>query len=345
MKTNLLNFSHQELSQYFTELGEKSFRATQVMKWVYKRGITDFALMTDLSLELREKLTNSAIISLPEIANEQISIDGTRKWLIKLVDGNFVETVFIPEEDRGTLCVSSQVGCPLNCSFCATAKLGFKRNLETSEIIGQLWLAIEKLGGVLAKRKVITNVVLMGMGEPLLNFANVVRALNLMMDDLAYGLSKLRVTVSTSGIVPALWELRDATNASVAISLHASNNELRSKLVPINNKYPLPELIKVCKEYFRDPRRAITIEYVMLSGINDSKKHARELVKLLSGIHCKINLIRFNDVADSEFQCPPQTKIDEFRDILLAAGFNTITRKTRGSDIAAACGQLALTQK
>jgi 23S rRNA (adenine2503-C2)-methyltransferase len=341
VKTNLLNFSHQELTKYFTELGDKPFRASQIMKWVYKRGITDFAKMTDLSLELRAKLADIAVLTLPTIANEQISSDGTRKWLIKLADDNFVETVFIPEDDRGTLCVSSQVGCPLNCSFCATAKLGFKRNLETSEIVGQLWLAIEKLGGILAKRKVITNVVLMGMGEPLLNFDNAVRAMNLMLDDLAYGLSKLRVTVSTAGIVPALQKLRDATEASVAISLHAPNNELRSKLMPINDKYPLPSLIKVCKNYFKDPRRAITIEYVMLDGINDSKQHAKELVKLLSGVHCKINLIRFNDVQGSEYRCSSQTKIDEFRDILFAANFNTITRKTRGADIAAACGQLA----
>lgn len=344
MKNNLLNFSQDELKQYFIGLGEKPFRAAQIMKWVYKRGVTDFQKMTDLSLTLRERLMAEACLTMPEIIEEQVSFDGTKKWLIKLTDGSLIETVFIPESNRGTLCVSSQVGCPLGCSFCATAKLGFKRNLETSEIIGQLWLAIEKLDGILAKQKVITNVVLMGMGEPLLNFDNVVRAVNLMLDDLAYGLSKLRVTISTSGIVPILWQLRDATSASVAISLHAPNDELRSKLMPINKQYPLSSLLKVSKEYFTDQRRAITIEYLMLGGINDSKRHARELVKLLSGIRCKINLIRFNNVPDSEYRSSSQEAVDEFADILSAADIQVNQRKERGSDIKAACGQLANTK-
>ncbi len=332
-KINLANYNKADLIDFFTDLGEKPFRGTQILKWIHQQRVTDFAAMTNLSAALREKLPHSAEIIFPEIVKEQVSQDGTRKFLFQLQDGNQVETVYIPEPDRGTLCVSSQVGCALGCKFCATATLGFTRNLTVAEIVGQLWRLKSKL--------LITNVVLMGMGEPLLNFDNVVAAMDLMLDDNAYGLSKYRVTLSTSGIVPKMQLLREVSEVSLAVSLHAPNDELRNKIMPVNKKYPLQELMTACKYYFKDPRRMVTFEYVMLAGVNDSKEQARQLVKLLQGVRCKINLLRFNSFPGCNWQSSSEEVLDAFRQILLKAGINTITRKTRGSDIAAACGQLA----
>lgn len=313
-------------------MGEKPFHAVQVLKWIHQQRVIEFDAMTNLSHALREKLNQCAEIKFPEIITEKISKDGTRKWLFKLEDNNHIETVFIPEKGRGTLCVSSQVGCALQCGFCATGTLGFKRNLTVAEIIGQVWQAKQNLH--------ITNVVMMGMGEPLLNFDNVIKAMEIMMDDNAYGLSKYRVTLSTSGIVPMMWKLREVSEVSLAVSLHAPNDELRNKLMPINKKYPLKELMAVCKVYFKDPRRMVTFEYVLIDGINDGKEHARQLVKLLQGIRCKINLIPFNPFPGSKCRCSSAEAIENFRNILLRSRINTITRKTRGSDIAGSCGQL-----
>lgn len=344
-KINLLDFNSEDLVNFLVSIKEKPYRASQIIKWVHQLGATDFSLMTNLSKELRAYLSEHTEVKEPEIVSEAISKDGTRKWLLKLSDGALIETVFIPENDRGTLCISSQVGCALQCTFCRTGELGFKRNLSVAEIIGQLWLAVRLLAPKhTTKEHAVTNVVLMGMGEPLLNFDNVVKALDLMFDDFAYNLSKYRVTVSTSGIVPAMRRLAGRTKASLAISLHAPNDELRDKLMPINKKYPLKDLIASCKEYYKnDPRRRITIEYIMLEGINDSSAQARELVRLLQGLPCKINLIPCNFAQNKEVSYRPtkQDKIDVFRQILMNAGFNTITRKSRGQDIAAACGQLA----
>ena len=268
---------------------------------------------------------------------------GTTKWVIKLSDNTVIETVFIPEPERATLCVSSQVGCPLNCGFCATATLGFKRNLTLSEIIGQLWLVTHELAKTkqFARERVVTNVVMMGMGEPLLNFDNVVAAMGIMMNDMAYGLSKYRVTLSTSGVVPEMWRLREVSPVALAVSLHAPNDELRNKLMPINKKYPLAELIGVCRNYFKsEPRRSVTFEYVMLDAINDTKAHAKQLLKLLEGVRCKVNLIPFNEFPGCACRRSTSAAIDQFRDILVSAGVNTITRRSRGNDIAASCGQL-----
>lgn len=344
-KTNLLNLNCADLADFFVKMGEKPFRAQQLIKWIHQLGVTDFAAMTNMSLALREYLTEHAIVCPPEIVTEQISQDGTHKWLFKLEDGNLIETVFIPEDDRGTLCISSQVGCALGCDFCATGKLGFKRNLTVAEIIGQLWVVVRQLSTDRStKDHVVTNVVFMGMGEPLLNFDNVVKALDLMLDDLAYGLSKYRVTISTSGIVPEMKRLRAISKASLAISLHAPTDELRSKLMPINKKYPLQNVIAVCKDYYQDePRRVVTVEYVLLAGVNDSREQAAQLARLLRDVPCKVNLIPFNNAGGSVASCyriPKQVDIDAFRSILIAAGINTVTRKSRGADIAAACGQL-----
>ncbi|MBA2656904.1 MAG: 23S rRNA (adenine(2503)-C(2))-methyltransferase RlmN [Tatlockia sp.] len=342
-KINLLDFNYQQMRDCFTELGEKPFRAQQLMQWIHQAGFHDFEQMTNLSKVLREKLTKIAEIRLPEIVTAQKSNDGTCKWLLKLSCGNCIETVYIPEKNRGTLCVSSQIGCALNCSFCSTAKQGFNRNLTTAEIIGQVWLAVRELSqdkGVHDKR--ITNVVMMGMGEPLLNFENVVSAMDIMMDDFAYGLAKRRVTLSTSGVLPELERLRETSPVALAVSLHAPNDELRNKLVPINKKYPLAQLMALCKDYFKnEPKRKVTFEYVMLKGVNDQPEHAAELIQLLRDIPAKVNLIPFNPFPLTEYQRSSQATIDAFRDKLVAKGINTITRKTRGDDIDAACGQLA----
>ncbi len=339
---NLLDFDQKSLSAYFLDQGEKKFRATQVMQWIHHFGVSSFDQMTNLSKGLREKLAQDAVIELPQISTEQISSDGTRKWLLKLKDNNCIETVFIPEDDRGTLCVSSQVGCALNCSFCSTGKQGFSRNLTVAEIIGQVWIAVRSLSqqGTLHDHHV-TNIVMMGMGEPLLNMNNVVKAMDIMMDDFAYGLSKRRVTLSTSGVVPAMKELAEISGVSLAVSLHAATDELRNILVPINKKYPLAQLMAVCKDYFKnEPRRRITFEYVMLDGVNDQKEHAYQLIKLLKDVPAKINLIPFNPIPLADYKRSPQSVIDDFRDILLNGDIVTMTRKTRGEDIDAACGQL-----
>lgn len=342
-KVNLLNYNYQQLRELLTQWGEKAFRAQQLMPWIHQVGFTDFTKMSNLGKKLIEKLSRLTFIGFPEIVTCQKSIDGTHKWLLKLECGNCIETVFIPETNRGTLCVSSQVGCALNCSFCSTAKQGFNRNLSTAEIIGQVWLAVRELSlnrGVHDKQ--VTNVVMMGMGEPLLNFDNVVSAMNIMMDDLGYGLSKRRVTLSTSGVLPDLERLKTVSPVALAVSLHAPNDELRNQLVPINKKYPLRQLMALCKTYFKDePRRKVTFEYVMLKGVNDQPEHAIQLIKLLREMPAKVNLIPFNPFPLTQYQRSSQPTIDAFRDQLISNGINTITRKTRGEDIDAACGQLA----
>jgi 23S rRNA (adenine2503-C2)-methyltransferase len=334
---NLLDFDRKGLQAFFVELGEKPFRATQLLKWIYQEGVVDFDEMTNLSKSLRSYLKEHCQIKLPEIVAEQLASDGTCKWAVQMQCGNRVETVYIPEERRATLCVSSQVGCALACSFCSTAQQGFNRNLSTAEVIGQLYLAQQRLG---SERR-ITNVVMMGMGEPLLNFDNVVAAMNLMMDDFAFGLSKRRVTVSTSGVVPAMNRLNEVCDVSMAVSLHAPNDELRNQLVPINIKYPLAELMEACRAYAQNgPRKHITFEYVMLDGINDSLEDAKTLVKLLKNVPSKVNLIPFNPFPQSSYRCSSSATILKFRDVLHNADIVTTIRKTRGEDIDAACGQL-----
>ena len=339
---NLLDLARNDLEAFFLDLGEKRFRAEQVMKWMYHEGVTDFAQMSNLSKALRARLDSLATVQMPRILLDRQSHDGTRKWLIELTGGNCIETVFIPEPERGTLCVSSQVGCILDCTFCATAQQGFNRNLSTAEIISQVWLAHRALGGGRNGERQITNVVLMGMGEPLYNFKNVIKAMDLMQDDLAFGLSKRRVTLSTAGVVPALYKLREVSDVSLAVSLHAANDELRNQLVPLNRRYPIAELMSACSAYIagKHPRR-ITWEYVMLDGVNDSEADARQLVRLIQNIPSKVNLIPFNPFPGTSYQRSSSVAIDRFRSILLAHDIVTITRKTRGEDIAAACGQLA----
>jgi len=341
-KINLLNLDKTGLQDYFAQIDEKAFRASQLLKWIYQFGVQDFAEMSNLSKNLREKLTEMAEITPPEIISEHRSHDGTIKWVLRIDEANYIETVFIPEAERGTLCISSQVGCALDCRFCSTAQQGFNRNLTVAEIIGQLWVANQALGCQPRESRVISNVVLMGMGEPLLNFDNVIKAMSLMLDDEAYGLSKRRVTLSTSGVVPAMKRLKEVSDVSLAVSLHAPNDELRNQIVPINRKYPIKELMQACMNYVADePRRKITFEYVMLEGVNDTKQHAFELARLLKNVPAKVNLIPFNPFPNTSYRCSSQTKIDAFRDVLIAKGLTTITRKTRGGDIDAACGQLA----
>ncbi len=339
-KINLLGLSRAGLERYFLEQGEQRFRAEQILKWIHQQGVKDFAAMTNLSVALRGKLETIAEISLPEVVGEQLSTDGTRKWLLRVDPQNSIEMVFIPENSRGTLCISSQAGCALNCAFCATAKQGFGRNLSSAEIIGQLWLARQLLAET-ADAPRITNVVLMGMGEPLLNFEAIAPALDLMIDDCAWGLAKRRVTVSTAGVVPGIKQLAEHCPVSLAVSLHAPDDALRDQLVPINRSYPIKELLTACRDYVADDRRAkITFEYVMLDGVNDSAKQAKALARLLEGIPSKVNLIPFNPFPGAEFQRSSQANIDRFREILSAAGLTTITRRPRGQDIAAACGRL-----
>ena len=340
-KTNLLDLNSGSMRDFFADLGAKPFHGTQVIQWIHQRGVVDFDEMTDLSKSLRQDLAENAEIRLPEIASDSVASDGTRKWLMRLHDDNCIETVYIPEEDRGTLCVSSQVGCMLNCSFCSTAKQGFNRNLSVAEIIGQLWIASEALGQHGGDR-IITNVVMMGMGEPLLNYDNVISAMQLMLDDYAYGLSRRRVTLSTAGVVPAIDRLAADLPVSLAVSLHAPSDELRNQLVPINRKYPIQELLDACTRYVgTESRRRVTFEYVMLEGVNDSVKQARELGRLLASVPAKVNLIPFNPFPMSGYQRSAQATIDRFRDELIRCGIVTVTRKTRGDDIDAACGQLA----
>ena len=340
-KINLLNFTEQQACEFMENLAEKRYRAQQLIKWIHQKGCIDFMQMHNLGKPLQQKLSELCQINLPVVTASQQSLDGTHKLVLKLDCGNCIETVFIPEKNRGTLCVSSQVGCALNCSFCSTGKQGFNRNLTVAEIIGQVWLVARMLANNYSGAVRITNIVMMGMGEPLLNFDNVVAAMDLMMSDFAYGLSKRRVTLSTAGILPALKRLSQVSPVSLAVSLHAPNDPLRNELVPINKKYPLKELMTVCQQYFiNEPRRKVTFEYVMLKGINDRPEHATELIKLLNKIPAKINLIPFNCFPNTQYQCSEITTIDAFRAKLIAKGINAIVRKTRGDDIAAACGQL-----
>lgn len=336
MKQNLLGLDAARLERFLQN--EKPFRARQVLRWVHQRGEADFDRMTDLARELREKLAAGARVEPPLIVGDTVAADGTRKWLLKVDGANAVEAVFIPETGRGTLCVSSQAGCVLDCAFCSTGKQGFNRNLTTAEIIGQLWLANRLLEG----ERPVTNVVMMGMGEPLLNLDNVIPALRLMLEDNAYGLSRRRVTVSTAGVVPHMDRLRDECPVALAVSLHAPNDALRDRLVPVNRKYPLAELIAACNRYLeKAPRDFITFEYVMLEGVNDADDQARELVALAARVRCKFNLIPFNPFSNSGFKRSSPERIRRFSEVLQRAGLTVTTRKTRGDDIAAACGQLA----
>lgn len=341
-KINLLGLNKKALEDFMLTLGEKSFRAQQILKWIHFSGVNDFNAMTNLSKPLRQKLSEIAEIKSLEIAYQNTSHDGTHKWLLRLPDGNCIETVFIPEISRGTLCISSQVGCTLNCDFCSTGKQGFNRNLTSHEIIAQLWTAVRELSkqnGI--HDHAVTNVVMMGMGEPLLNFENVVMAMDIMLDDFAYGLSKRRVTLSTAGVVPMMYELSKVSDVALAVSLHAPNDELRNQLVPLNKKYPLKELMAACKDFFKDEkRRYVTMEYVMLAGINDTPKHAKQLINLLVDVRAKVNLIPFNPFPNTSYKRSDSATIDQFREELMNAGINTIIRKTRGDAIDAACGQL-----
>ncbi len=334
-KTNLVGLTKSAIEAYFVGLGAKAFHGRNVLKWIHKHGVIDFDAMTDVPQKLRDQLKQQAEIVVPKIALVQPARDGTTKWVLELADGQHIETVHIPEDNRDTICVSSQVGCALDCSFCSTAQQGFNRNLTTDEIIGQVWLATRELG------RIPTNVVMMGMGEPLANIDNVVPAMDLMQEDLAYMISKARVTLSTSGIVPALNRLRDLSDVSLAVSLHAPDNDLRDQLVPINKKYPLEQLIPACKNFISgDKRRKITWEYVMLDGVNDSISHAKALIRLLQGVPSKVNLIPFNPFPGSDFRTSPEERVEAFRLRLKRAGIIATTRKTRGEDIDAACGQL-----
>ena len=342
MTVNLLDFDAEKLAGFFSEIGEKPFRAGQVMKWMHRFGEDNFSNMSDLAKSLREKLGEKAEIRSPGLIRELDAFDGTRKWLLAVDAGNAVETVFIPEANRGTLCISSQVGCALECSFCSTGRQGFNRNLSVAEIIGQLWWANRALGREPGGERIISNVVMMGMGEPLLNFENVVTSLNLMLDDSAYGLSRRRVTVSTSGVIPAMDRLGERCAVALAVSLHAPSDALRDVLVPINKKYPLKELMAACRRYIEHaPRDFVTFEYVMLDGVNDTVSHARELVKLVKDVPSKFNLIPFNPFPHSGYGRSKDAAIEAFKAVLMDSGLVVTTRRTRGDDIDAACGQLA----
>lgn len=350
MTVNLLDYDAAGMLELMAQFGEKPFRGKQLMKWVHQHGESDFAAMTDIAKTFREKLHAGACVKAPAMLAEQIAGDGTHKWLLDVGVGNGIETVFIPEDDRGTLCISSQVGCALECTFCSTARQGFNRNLSTGEIIGQLWWANQRLSKESARigevanedSRIVSNVVLMGMGEPLANYENVVRALRLMLDDNAYGLSRRRVTLSTSGLVPAMDRLRDDCPVALAVSLHASNDRIRDEIVPINRKYPIKELLAACNRYLdRAPRDFVTFEYIMLEGVNDQPEHARELLDIARQVSCKFNLIPFNPFPNSGYNRSSRDAILRFRDVLAEGGNVVTVRKTRGDDIDAACGQLA----
>ena len=342
-ETNYLAYTQEDWRALLLDLGEKPFHVGQIMKWIHHRFVSDFSQMTDISKSLREYLALNGNVAEPEVYEEFVSNDGTRKWLIRAASGSLIETVFIPEDTRGTLCVSSQVGCALDCSFCSTGKQGFNSNLTTAEIIGQLRIALRRLAEVYPDRsRTVTNVVMMGMGEPLLNFDNVLPAVELMMDDLGYGISKRKVTVSTSGVVPGIERMIKTTDASLAISLHAPNDELRDQLVPINRKYPIATLLEACTRYAKNlgNKRTITVEYTVIDGINDQLEHARQLSHLLVGFPCKVNLIPFNPFAGSGYKRPSMMGVRKFQEILVADGYSVTVRTTRGDDINAACGQL-----
>ena len=345
---DLLNYNQAKLAEYFKSIGEKPFRAKQLMRWMHHFGVHDFTQMTDIAKSLREKLMVEAEITLPNVQLEQVSNDGTRKWLIGADVANSIETVFIPEDDRGTLCISSQIGCALACTFCSTGAQGFNRNLSVAEIIGQLAIANKSLRQeagydlLSVNDRIISNVVMMGMGEPLTNYDNVVTAMQIMLDDSAYGLSRRRVTLSTSGIVPAMDKLKEDCPVALAVSLHAPNDALRDVIVPINKKYPLKELMAACNRYLeKAPRDFVTFEYVMLDGVNDTVEHAHQLLALVENVSCKFNLIPFNPFPNTGYETSKPSHIRVFRDILMQAGYVVTIRKTRGEDIDAACGQLA----
>jgi 23S rRNA (adenine2503-C2)-methyltransferase len=358
-RTNLLDFTLPALTEWLAAQGEKPFRARQLFQWIHQRGVADFDAMTDLAKSLREKLKKVAEVRPPAILSEHRSADGTVKWLFDVGIGNGIETVYIPEDDRGTLCVSSQVGCALDCKFCSTGRQGFNRDLSVGEIIGQLWVANKRLEELeregLSSRLVsedsdgesrsprpVSNVVMMGMGEPLNNFEPVVDAMKIMLDDMAYGLSRRRVTLSTSGVVPNIRKLKDALPVALAVSLHAPNDEIRSRIMPVNDAYPIAKLLEACREYLEvSPRDFITFEYVMLEGVNDAPDHAKELAKLLKTVPSKVNLIPFNPFPDSGFTRSATDRVRRFQQVLLDAGYIATVRKTRGDDIDAACGQLA----
>jgi 23S rRNA (adenine2503-C2)-methyltransferase len=342
---NLLGLPRQELETFVAEhLDAKPFRARQLMKWIYRRGAADFAAMSDLAKEFRGQLAAVARISVPQIVTEQRSADGTRKWMLRMDEAQGIETVYIPEPGRGTLCISSQVGCAMDCSFCATAQQGFNRNLSVAEIVGQVWLANRELRGPGADDAVrpITNIVFMGMGEPLANYRNVVPAMRIFLDDLGYDLSRRRVTLSTSGLVPQIYKLAEECNVALAVSLHAPTDELRNELVPINRRHPIAELLAACWHYIdKQNGRSVTFEYVMLDGINDKPEQARQLARLLRGRPAKVNLIPFNIFPGTRYRRSSAATIVRFRDILNDNGVIATTRRPRGDDIAAACGQLA----
>ena len=338
---NLLDLDEVRLREFFSSIGETPFRAEQLLKWIYHSGVTDFVAMTNLGTALRRRLEQLATITPPRILSEKISVDGTVKWLMACGAGNAIETVFIPEPSRGTLCISSQVGCALNCSFCSTGAQGFSRNLTTGEIIGQVWQAARSLGHERNGTRRITNVVLMGMGEPLLNFEAVLPALSLLRDDLGFGLAAKRVTLSTAGMVPGIDLLRESIDVALAVSLHAPEDELREQLVPLNRKYPINELMAACQRYVSDKhKRSITFEYTLIDGVNDHPDHARKLVKLLRKVPSKLNLIPFNPFPGTDYQRSTEPRIRAFQEIVMSGGLIATVRKTRGEDIDAACGQL-----
>jgi 23S rRNA (adenine2503-C2)-methyltransferase len=343
-RTNLLGLNRAELEAFAVKLGAKPFRARQLMKWIYKRGVGDFAAMTDLARDFRLLLEQHAEVRPPDIVTTQVSADGTRKWMLRAGAADDVnqciEMVFIPEPDRGTLCISSQVGCALDCSFCATAQQGFNRNLTAAEIVGQVWLANRELGYT-GEERIVTNVVFMGMGEPLANYRNVVPAIEVMLDDFGFDLSRRRVTLSTSGLAPQIYRLAQDCNVALAVSLHAPNDALRNELVPINRKHPIKELLEACWAYLDAQNgRSITFEYVMLDGVNDTDAHALELARLLKGRAAKVNLIPFNHFPGTRYGRSDPQRISRFRDLLNTRGVIATTRRTRGDDIDAACGQL-----
>lgn len=355
MSLNLLGLNRSQFEAWCAERGERPFRARQILRWLHQSGEADLERMTDVSRAFRSQLSEAAVIAAPPVLRDSTAADGTRKWLFDVGTGNAIESVYIPEGEtdddetegqsrryRGTLCISSQAGCALECSFCSTGRQGFNRNLTAAEIIGQLWHASRTLSHSLGMERPITNVVMMGMGEPLANFDNVVTALQLMLDDHAYGISRRRLTLSTSGLVPAMDRLREECPVALAVSLHAPNDELRNELVPINRKYPIRQLMDACVRYIdKAPRDFVTFEYVMLAGVNDSVAHARELAQTVSAVPCKINLIPFNAFPDSGYSRPAAHVMPDFRDVLQQAGLTTTVRKTRGDSIDAACGQLA----
>jgi 23S rRNA (adenine2503-C2)-methyltransferase len=342
-RINLLDLDPERLGDFFLSIGEQSFRAEQVLKWIYHSGVTDFARMTNLSQALRQRLPELAVIEPPRILRQRQSADGTVKWLMGFGggSGNAIETVFIPEPNRGTLCISSQVGCALNCSFCSTGAQGFSRNLTAGEIIGQVWQAATALGHERNGARRITNVVLMGMGEPLLNFDAVLPALSLLRHDLGFGMAAKRVTLSTAGLVPGIDLLRESIDVALAVSLHAPEDTLREQLVPLNRKYPIAELMAACTRYVSDKhKRSVTFEYTLIDGVNDQPEQARKLVKLLRRLPSKLNLIPFNPFPGTQYRCSPLPRIREFQSIVMSGGLIATVRKTRGDDIDAACGQL-----